>query len=97
MDPSFSAESAWKIFEELTVNAHQTQQQVLQEILAQNLHTEYLSQFLSLDSDREDFKTKVPVVEYEDIKPYIQRIANGESSDILLAETVTAPLRDSQS
>ncbi|KAK8564025.1 hypothetical protein V6N13_005757 [Hibiscus sabdariffa] len=95
MDPSFSAESAWKIFEELTVNAHQTQQQVLQEILTQNLHTEYLSQFLSLDSDREDFKTKVPVVEYEDIKPYIQRIANGEPSDILLAETVTALTRSS--
>ncbi|KAK8561514.1 hypothetical protein V6N13_149309 [Hibiscus sabdariffa] len=95
MNPSFSTESAWKIFEELTVNAHQTQQQVLQEILTQNLHTEYLSQFLSSDSDREDFKNNVPVVEYEDFRPYIQRIANGEPSDILLAETVTALTRSS--
>ncbi|GMJ03336.1 Gretchen Hagen 3.17 [Hibiscus trionum] len=95
MDPSFSTESAWKIFEEQTINAYQTQQQVLEEILSQNLHTEYLSQFLGRNSDREDFKAKVPVVEYEYIKPYILRIANGEPSDILLAETVTALTRSS--
>ncbi|MBA0792372.1 hypothetical protein Gohar_016873, partial [Gossypium harknessii] len=30
----------------------------------------------------------VPIVTYEDIKPYIDRIANREPSNILLAESV---------
>ncbi|PPS04677.1 hypothetical protein GOBAR_AA15994 [Gossypium barbadense] len=35
------------------------------------------------------FKKNVPIVTYEDLKPYIDRIANGETSDILLGEPVT--------
>ncbi|XP_017621129.1 indole-3-acetic acid-amido synthetase GH3.15 [Gossypium arboreum] len=34
------------------------------------------------------FKKNVPIVTYEVLKPYIDRIANGETSDILLAEPV---------
>ncbi|KAG8502924.1 hypothetical protein CXB51_000763 [Gossypium anomalum] len=37
----------------------------------------------------------VPIVTYEDIKPYIDRIANGEPSNILLAESVLEFFRSS--
>ncbi|KAH1121349.1 hypothetical protein J1N35_004509 [Gossypium stocksii] len=37
----------------------------------------------------------VPIVTYEDIKPYIDRITNGEPSNILLAESVLEFFRSS--
>ncbi|XVE50224.1 hypothetical protein DITRI_Ditri01bG0144600 [Diplodiscus trichospermus] len=75
--------------EELTTSAHQIQEQVLGEILMKNAATEYLSRFLDGQTDKQQFKKNVPIVSYEDIKPYIDRIANGEPSDILLAEPLT--------
>ncbi|XVF78538.1 hypothetical protein PTKIN_Ptkin14bG0142000 [Pterospermum kingtungense] len=81
-------ESGLKMIEELTTNAQQIQQQVLEEILIKNAGTEYLSRFLNGHTDKKLFKNNVPIVTYEDIKPYIDRIANGEPSDILLAEPV---------
>ncbi|XVF18815.1 hypothetical protein REPUB_Repub11eG0055700 [Reevesia pubescens] len=82
-----------KILEELTTNAYQIQEQVLEEILNRNSGTEYLKGFLNGQADKQQFKNKVPIVSYEDIKPYIDRIANGEQSDILLAEPLTGFLR----
>ncbi|WRX28725.1 GH3 family - like 10 [Theobroma cacao] len=38
-------ETGWKMIEDLTTNAYQIQQQLLEEILAQNVHTEYLDKF----------------------------------------------------
>ncbi|XVF18811.1 hypothetical protein REPUB_Repub11eG0055300 [Reevesia pubescens] len=81
-------EAGLKMIEELTTNAHQIQEQVLQKILMRNAGTEYLSRFLHGQTDNQHFKNSVPIVTYEDIKPYIDRIANGEPSDILLAEPV---------
>ncbi|KAK6229414.1 hypothetical protein SCA6_018365 [Theobroma cacao] len=77
-----------KMMEELTINAHQVQEQVLGEILKRNAETEYLKGFLNGQSGKQLFKNNVSVVTYEDIKPYVDRIANGEPSDILLAEPV---------
>ncbi|WRX28447.1 GH3 family - like 10, partial [Theobroma cacao] len=74
--------------EELTINAHQVQEEVLGEILKRNAETEYLKGFLNGQSGKQLFKNNVPIVTYEDIKPYVDRIANGEPSDILLAEPV---------
>ncbi|CAH8355063.1 unnamed protein product [Eruca vesicaria subsp. sativa] len=37
----------------------------------------------------------VPVVSYEDVKPYIDRVANGEPSDIISGEPITAFFRSS--
>ncbi|XVE80118.1 hypothetical protein DITRI_Ditri14bG0113500 [Diplodiscus trichospermus] len=54
-----------------------------------NAGTEYLSQFLHGQTDMQLFKKNVPIVTYEDIKPYIDRIAHGERSDILLADPIT--------
>lgn len=77
--------------EDLTINADQFQQKVLEEILKQNAGTEYLKRFLDGQADKELFKKKVPITTYDGIKPYIERIVvNGEPADILLAEPVTA-------
>ncbi|XVF70173.1 hypothetical protein PTKIN_Ptkin11bG0139900 [Pterospermum kingtungense] len=77
------------ILEELTRNAHQIQEQVLWEILMKNAGTEYLRRFLHGQADKQLFKNNVPIVTYEDIKPYIDRIDNGEASAILLADPIT--------
>ncbi|KAH1120890.1 hypothetical protein J1N35_004050 [Gossypium stocksii] len=70
-------EDGLKLMEELTNNAQQIQEQVLSQILTTNAGTEYLSRFINGDADKQCFKTNVPIVTYEDIKPYIDRIANG--------------------
>ncbi|KAL4278485.1 hypothetical protein GQ457_03G024110 [Hibiscus cannabinus] len=77
------SEKGLEFLEEITKNAHQIQEQILAEILRRNAGTEYLSRFLHGQTDKQSFKNNVPIVTYEDIKPYIDRIANGETSNIL--------------
>lgn len=92
MIPSYNPndnEYGLKLLEDLTTNAYEVQQQVLEEILTKNAQTEYLSAFLNGHYDRKEFKKKVPVVNYEDVKPYIERIANGEPSNIISAQKIT--------
>ncbi|XP_010249302.1 PREDICTED: indole-3-acetic acid-amido synthetase GH3.17 [Nelumbo nucifera] len=93
-DPN-DREGSLKLVEELTTNADEVQQQVLQEILTQNADTEYLNGFLGGSSDKEQFKKKIPIVVYEDIKPYIEHIANGEASQIISAQPITELLTSS--
>ncbi|KAK5843256.1 hypothetical protein PVK06_005708 [Gossypium arboreum] len=81
-------ESGLKMIEELTTNAEQIQDEVLREILSRNAGTECLRGFLS-QTDKQLFKKNVPIVTYEDLRPYIDKIVNGETSDILLAEPIT--------
>ncbi|CAL4904378.1 unnamed protein product [Urochloa decumbens] len=71
--------------EEMTSNADAVQERVLAEILARNADAEYLRLKCGLGSaaDRATFRAKVPMVEYEDLAPYIRRIANGDRSPIL--------------
>ncbi|KAH0872137.1 hypothetical protein HID58_069499 [Brassica napus] len=59
--------------EEVTTNAEKIQNDLLKEILTLNAKTEYLRQFLHGSSDKTFFKKHVPVVSYEDMKPYIER------------------------
>ncbi|KAK8672857.1 hypothetical protein V6N13_111214 [Hibiscus sabdariffa] len=82
-------EEGLKMIEELTSNAEQIQDDLLKDILSRNAGTQYLSRFLHGQTDKQLFKKNVPIVSYEDLKPYIDRIANGETSDILLAEPIT--------
>lgn len=82
-------EAGLKVIEDLTTNAHLIQDQILREILTRNSGTEYLKRLLDGQADKELFKQRVPVVNYEDIRPYIERIANGEPSDIISAEPIT--------
>ncbi|KAK8357658.1 hypothetical protein V6Z11_A05G435500 [Gossypium hirsutum] len=82
-------ECGLKLIKELTTNTEQIQDEVLREILSQNAGTEYLRVFLHGQTEKQLSKKNVPVVTYEDLKPYIDRIANRETSEILLAKPVT--------
>ncbi|KAJ4908444.1 4-substituted benzoates-glutamate ligase GH3.12 [Raphanus sativus] len=79
----------------LTFNVKQIQDNLLEEILTPNLKTEYLQRFHMDRFDKELFKKNVPVVTYEDIKPYIDRVVNGESSDVMSARPITGFLLSS--
>ncbi|KFK36047.1 hypothetical protein AALP_AA4G071000 [Arabis alpina] len=75
--------------EELTSNAKEIQDDVLEEILTLNANTEYLRRFLHGSSDKELFKKNVPIVSYDDVRPYIERVANGEPSNVISGKPVT--------
>ncbi|TVU24612.1 hypothetical protein EJB05_27060, partial [Eragrostis curvula] len=96
-----------QLIEDLTAHAGAVQQRVLDRILAMNAGTDYLRGFLGDVEEGRDgsaaelaaaFKERVPVVEYEDVKPYIERIASGAAPSSLISSkpitellTSTAP------
>lgn len=87
---------ALQFIEEMTRNADAVQERVLAEILIRNAETEYLRRFnLNAATDRETFKSKVPMVTYEHLQPEIQRIANGDRSPILSAHPISEFLTSS--
>ncbi|CAA0807446.1 Probable indole-3-acetic acid-amido synthetase GH3.1 [Striga hermonthica] len=87
---------ALQFIEDMTRNADSVQENVLAQILARNAHTEYLSGFhLDGATDRATFKSKIPMVTYEDLQPLIQRIADGDRSPILSAHPVSEFLTSS--
>ncbi|CAH2035953.1 unnamed protein product [Thlaspi arvense] len=91
MSPSFELSD----LEKLTLKAKQTQDDLLKEILTLNANTEYLQQFLHGSSDKTFFKKNVPLVSYEDVKTYIERVANGEPSNVISGGPITRFLRSS--
>ncbi|CAH8345008.1 unnamed protein product [Eruca vesicaria subsp. sativa] len=87
---------ALSFIEDMTRNPDSVQEKVLGEILSRNSGTEYLKRFdLNGSTDRKTFKTKVPVVTYEDLKTEIQRISNGDRSPILSSHPITEFLTSS--
>ncbi|KAL6277577.1 hypothetical protein ACE6H2_021178 [Prunus campanulata] len=87
---------ALQFIEETTRNTDSVQESVLSEILSRNSETEYLKRFGLCDAtDRDTFKSKVPVVTYEDLQPEIQRIANGDRSLILSSHPISEFLTSS--
>lgn len=87
---------ALRFIEEMTRNADTVQERVLSEILSRNAETEYLKRFkLGGATDRETFKSKIPVITYDDVQPEIQRIANGDRSAILSAHPISEFLTSS--
>ncbi|OIW16752.1 hypothetical protein TanjilG_06949 [Lupinus angustifolius] len=87
---------ALQFIEDMTRNADTVQQRVLAEILSRNAETEWLKRFkLGGATDRETFKSKIPVIMYEDVQPEIQRIANGDRSAILSAHPISEFLTSS--
>ncbi|KAI4298528.1 hypothetical protein L6164_032076 [Bauhinia variegata] len=87
---------ALQCIEEMTRNADIVQDSVLAEILTRNADTEYLKRFkLGGATDRDTFKSKIPVITYEDVQPEIQRIANGDRSAILSAHPISEFLTSS--
>ncbi|KAL3535055.1 hypothetical protein ACH5RR_003516 [Cinchona calisaya] len=93
-DPTDS-EAGWRILEDTTSIACHMQEQVLEEVLTKNADTEYLKGFIDGQPDKELFKKKVPLVDYEDIKPFIERIGNGEPSELISVEPITELIRSS--
>ncbi|KAJ0009779.1 hypothetical protein Pint_33746 [Pistacia integerrima] len=87
---------ALHFIEETTRNADMVQEKVLAEILSRNAEVEYLKRFkLDGATDQETFKSKIPVITYEDLQPEIQRIANGDRSAILSAHPISEFLTSS--
>ncbi|KAK0603173.1 hypothetical protein LWI29_002165 [Acer saccharum] len=87
---------ALHFIEEMTRNVDAVQERVLAEILSRNAETEYLRRFkLDGATDRDTFKSRIPIVTYEDLQPEIQRIANGDRSPILSAHPVSEFLTSS--
>ncbi|KAL5204971.1 hypothetical protein ABZP36_009842 [Zizania latifolia] len=89
------------LIEVLTTHAGAVQRRVLGEVLSMNAGTDYLRRFLG-DGDVDNaeelaaaFKERVPVVEYEDVKPYIERIANGAPSSLISSKPITELLTSS--
>lgn len=91
----YKGEEALKEIERLTMKADEVQESVLKQILTQNRETEYLNKYMSGAKDITDiaeFKQRVPVITYEGIFPYIQKIANGEDSYLITGHPVTEML-----
>ncbi|KAG2646585.1 probable indole-3-acetic acid-amido synthetase GH3.8 [Panicum virgatum] len=89
------AEKLWFI-EEMTSDVDAVQERVLAEILARNADTEYLTNCgLAGATDRATFRAKVPMATYEDLQPYIRRIADGDRSPILSGHPVSEFLTSS--
>ncbi|KAH9695270.1 putative indole-3-acetic acid-amido synthetase GH3.1 [Citrus sinensis] len=87
---------ALRFIEEMTRNAEAVQEKVLAEILSRNADVEYLKRYkLGGATDRETFKSKLPIIKYEDLQPEIQRIANGDRSAILSAHPISEFLTSS--
>ncbi|MED6147823.1 hypothetical protein PIB30_047350 [Stylosanthes scabra] len=87
---------ALKYIEDVTRNADEIQERVLEEILNSSAHVEYLQRHgLNGRTDRDTFKKVIPVVVYEELKPEIDRIANGVSSPILCSKPISEFLTSS--
>jgi auxin responsive GH3 family protein len=85
-----------QFIEEMTSDVDAVQERVLGEILARNADTEYLSKYgLTSASERATFRAKVPMATYEDLQPYIRRIADGDRSPILSGHPVSEFLTSS--
>ncbi|CAL9116268.1 unnamed protein product, partial [Musa textilis] len=78
-------------FEALTEDAGRLQRETLREILEQNGEAEYLRNFgLGGRTDPDSFKSRIPLVTHGDLEPYIQRIADGDTSPVLTGKPVTS-------
>lgn len=76
--------------EDVTSNADEVQTRVLAEILSRSASVEYLQRHgLNGHTDKETFKKVMPIVKYEDLKPDIDRIANGDTSPILCSVPIS--------
>ena len=65
-------------FDKLTKNPHSTQKKFLMNVLKKNADTEFGRKynFRSIKTE-DDFKKNVPISNYSDLKPYIDKITGG--------------------
>lgn len=76
-----------QFIEDVTTNAALVQRQVLSQILSLNSNSEYLTLYGRPSPDT--FKTSIPLVSYDQIQPFISRIANGDFSPILCSSPIS--------
>lgn len=89
-NPVISYEQVIDEFEKMTKDAESVQRKILKEILEHNSGTEYLQKW-NLNGridDPQHFKSCVPLVTYADLDPYIQRIADGDTSPVLTRDPI---------
>jgi hypothetical protein len=78
---------AAKRFDDATRDPAGTQHAKLMEILQRNKDTEYGKKYGFGDiRSMADYRKRVPIVSYEDVRPFMDRITRGESN-VLIAET----------
>ncbi|KAE8009521.1 hypothetical protein FH972_005953 [Carpinus fangiana] len=88
----YKGEEALKEIERLTEKADEVQKNILKEILTRNRETEYLNKYMKGSKDVLEFKRNVPVITYMGVRPFIQRIANGEDSSLITGHPITEML-----
>lgn len=90
----YKGDKALKEIERLTSNAGEVQEEILKRIMEINGGCEYLKKYLKKNSQDlvSDFKRFVPVILYEDIRPYILRIANGDHFSLITGQPITEML-----
>ncbi|KAJ7555511.1 hypothetical protein O6H91_05G042400 [Diphasiastrum complanatum] len=81
-------ESLLHVLDQETRDPTKVQEELLCRILRDNFHAEYLRRCGLTAATKKAFKECVPIVEYEDMKPDIERIATGDKSPIFCAEPV---------
>lgn len=87
---SFDVNREIEEFEAVTKDAERVQRETLKKILEENGSAEYLQNLgLNGRTDPETFKAFVPIVTHNELEPYIQRIADGDSSPILTGKRIT--------
>ncbi|XP_075641147.1 putative indole-3-acetic acid-amido synthetase GH3.9 [Castanea sativa] len=91
----YKGEEALKEIERLTERADEVQKSILTEILTRNCETEYLFKYMEGSKNILEFKRIVPVITYKGIRPYIQRIVNGEDSSLITGHPITEMLSSS--
>ncbi|KAJ1256338.1 hypothetical protein BS78_K048300 [Paspalum vaginatum] len=71
--------------DDMTAGVDAVQRRVLEEILARNGESEYLAScgLSSASGGAAAFRAKVPMATYEDLKPYILRVAGGDRCPVL--------------
>ena len=91
--PICSCEETINEFETLTRDrdAGRVQQDTLRKILELNADAEYLNHYgLNGRTDVESYKSCIPLCVHSDVEPYIQRIADGDTSPLLTGKPVTS-------
>ncbi|TVU46187.1 hypothetical protein EJB05_05706, partial [Eragrostis curvula] len=78
-------------FERLSRDTAAVQRETLRRILSKNAGVEYLrGRGLAGQTDPDSFRACVPLVTHQDIEPYIQRIADGDTCPLLTAKPITS-------
>ncbi|KAK3007865.1 hypothetical protein RJ639_014594 [Escallonia herrerae] len=88
----YKGEEALKELDKLTARADEVQEDILKEIITRNAKTEYLNRYMDGVKDVSEYKRLIPVITYKGIRPYIQRIANGEDSSLITSHPITEML-----